>query len=157
LGHLIGDELLVAVARRLESCLRLHDYLGRLGGDEFAILLTNVNDQSQANVVALRIQEALRAPLTISGRDVFTSASIGIAFVHRAYTTPDEIMRDADTAMYQAKANGKARHELFDMDMHARARERHDVENDLRHAIRKDAFDVHYQPIVSLTSGRCIG
>ncbi len=157
LGHLVGDELLIAVSRRLESCLRQHDFLGRLGGDEFAILLTTIGDAPQANVIALRIQEALRAPLSVGGRDVFTSASIGIAFGHRDYTRPHEIMRDADTAMYHAKANGKARHELFDADMHARARDRHDLENDLRHAINNNDFDVHYQPIVSLASGMCVG
>ena len=157
LGHLVGDELLIAVSRRLESCLRQHDALGRLGGDEFAILLTTVNDESQANAIALRIQDALRAPLSVGGRDVYTSASIGIAFGHRDYTRPHEIMRDADTAMYHAKANGKARHELFDADMHARARDRHDLENDLRHAINNNDFEVHYQPIVSLASGMCVG
>ncbi len=157
LGHLAGDELLIAVSRRLESCLRQHDCLGRLGGDEFAILLTTVGDESQANAIAMRIQDALREPLSVAGRDVFTSASIGIAFAHREYTRPHEIMRDADTAMYQAKANGKARHELFDADMHELARERHDLENDLRHAINHNEFDVHYQPIVSLGSGMCVG
>ncbi|HXD16990.1 MAG TPA: EAL domain-containing protein, partial [Vicinamibacterales bacterium] len=157
LGHLVGDELLIAVSRRLESCLRQHDFLGRLGGDEFAILLTTIGDAPQANVIALRIQEALRAPLSVGGRDVFTSASIGIAFGHRDYTRPHEIMRDADTAMYHAKANGKARHELFDADMHARARDRHDLENDLRHAINNNDFEVHYQPIVSLASSMCVG
>jgi diguanylate cyclase (GGDEF)-like protein/PAS domain S-box-containing protein len=157
LGHLVGDELLIAVSRRLESCLRQHDFLGRLGGDEFAILLTTIGDESQANVIALRIQEALREPLAVGGRDVFTSASIGIAFGHRDYTRPHEIMRDADTAMYHAKANGKARHELFDADMHARARDRHDLENDLRHAINNNDFEVHYQPIVSLATNMCVG
>jgi diguanylate cyclase (GGDEF)-like protein/PAS domain S-box-containing protein len=157
LGHLAGDELLIAVSRRLESCLRQHDCLGRLGGDEFAVLLTNAGDEPQVNVVALRIQDALRAPFLVSNREVFTSVSIGIAFSHRDYTKPHEIMRDADTAMYHAKANGKARHELFDADMHARARDRHDLENDLRHAINNNDFEVHYQPIVSLGSGMCVG
>ena len=157
LGHLAGDELLIAVSRRLEACLRTHDCLGRLGGDEFAILLTTVGDESQANAIAMRIQDALREPLAVAGRDVFTSASIGIAFAHREYTRPHEIMRDADTAMYQAKANGKARHELFDADMHELARERHDLENDLRHAINHNEFEVHYQPIVTLATGMCVG
>jgi diguanylate cyclase (GGDEF)-like protein/PAS domain S-box-containing protein len=157
LGHLAGDELLVGVSRRLESCLRQDDCLGRLGGDEFAMLLATVGDESQANAIAFRIEDALRAPLSVAGRDVFTSASIGIAFGHREYASPDEIMRDADTAMYHAKAAGKARHELFDADMHARARDRHELEHDLRHAIKKLDFDVHYQPIVSLATGMCIG
>jgi len=157
LGHLAGDELLVGVSRRLESCLRQDDCLGRLGGDEFAILLTTVGDESQANAIAFRIGDSLRAPLTVAGRDVFTSASIGIAFGRREYDSPDEVMRDADTAMYQAKAAGKARHELFDADMHARARDRHEMESDLRHAINNRDFEVHYQPIVSLATGMCVG
>jgi diguanylate cyclase (GGDEF)-like protein/PAS domain S-box-containing protein len=157
LGHLAGDELLIAVSRRLESCVRHNDCLGRLGGDEFAVLLPTVGDEPQVNALALRIQEALRAPFLVAGREVFTSVSIGIAFSHRDYTKPHEIMRDADTAMYHAKANGKARHELFDADMHARARDRHDLESDLRHAINNNDFEVHYQPIVSLASGMCVG
>jgi len=157
LGHLAGDELLIAVSRRLESCLHPEDCLGRLGGDEFAILLAAVGDEGQANAMAFRIEDALRPSLTVAGRDVFTSASIGIAFGRRDYNGPDEIMRDADTAMYQAKAAGKARHELFDSEMHARARDRHDLENDLRHAVKSNAFEVHYQPIVLLTTGMCVG
>ncbi len=157
LGHLVGDELLIAVSRRLESCLRQGDSLARLGGDEFAILLNQVNDERQANAVAFRIQETLSAPLLVGGREVFTSASIGIAFGEAQYTSPDEIMRDADTAMYHAKAHGKARHELFDAAMHARTRDRLGLENDLRHAVHSNDFEVHYQPIVSLASGMCVG
>jgi len=157
LGHLIGDELLKAVSRRLESCLRQGDSLARLGGDEFAILLTGLGDDQQANAIAFRIQKVLNAPFSIGGREVFTSASIGIAFGRVQYNTPDEIMRDADTAMYQAKSHGKARHELFDADMHARAQDRLGFENDLRHAVDQNDFDVHYQPIVSLASGMCVG
>jgi diguanylate cyclase (GGDEF)-like protein/PAS domain S-box-containing protein len=157
LGHLIGDELLVAVSRRLESCVRPGDELARLGGDEFAVLLSSLRDEQQANAIAFRIQESLSAPFSIGGREVFTSASIGIAPGLAQYTNPDEIMRDADTAMYHAKSRGKARHELFDADMHARARDRLGLENDLRHAITGRAFEVHYQPIVSLRSGMCVG
>ena len=157
LGHLVGDELLIAASRRLESCLRPGDAIARLGGDEFAILLNGLGDDSQANAIALRIQHALRAPFAIGGREVFTSASIGIAFGPSSYTSPDEVMRDADTAMYHAKARGKARHEVFDADMHARVRDRLSLENDLRRAITINDFEVHYQPIVSLTSGMCVG
>ena len=89
------------------------------------------------------------APFSIGGREVFTSASIGIAFGRRQYNNPDEIMRDADTAMYHAKSRGKARHEMFDADMHARERDRLGLENDLRHAVNNNDFEVHYQPIVS--------
>lgn len=157
LGHLVGDELLIAVSRRLESCLRDGDALARLGGDEFAILLNELADDNQANAIAFRIQDTLTAPFSISGRQVFTSASIGIAFGHGQYTSPDEIMRDADTAMYHAKSRGKARHELFDADMHARELDRFGFENDLRAAVARRDFDVVYQPIVSLASGMCVG
>jgi diguanylate cyclase (GGDEF)-like protein/PAS domain S-box-containing protein len=157
LGHLVGDELLIAVSRRLEGCLRDGDALARLGGDEFAILLNGLGDEQQANAIAFRIQDALSAPFSIGGREVFTSASIGIAFGLSDYTNPDEIMRDADTAMYHAKSRGKARHELFDADMHAQALDRLGLENDLRRAVASNDFEVHYQPIVSLGSGMCVG
>ena len=157
LGHLIGDELLTAVSRRLESCLREGDSLARLGGDEFAILLNRLEGEGQANAIALRIQDTLSAPFSIGGREVFTSASIGIAFSASQYDNPEEIMRDADTAMYHAKARGKARHELFDAEMHAKALDRLGLENDLRHAVKSNEFDLHYQPIVSLASGMCVG
>jgi diguanylate cyclase (GGDEF)-like protein/PAS domain S-box-containing protein len=157
LGHLVGDELLIAVSRRLESCLRQGDSLARLGGDEFVILLNTVGDEGQANAIAFGIQEALSAAVSVGGREVFTSASIGIAFGDSKYTNPDELMRDADTAMYYAKARGKARHELFDADMHARAQDRLSLENDLRHAVSGNDFEVHYQPIVFLASGMCVG
>jgi diguanylate cyclase (GGDEF)-like protein/PAS domain S-box-containing protein len=157
LGHLVGDQLLTAVSRRLETCVRQGDALARLGGDEFAILLNELGDANQANVIAFRIQEALSASFSIGGREVFTSASIGIAFGNAQYKTPDEIMRDADTAMYHAKSRGKARHELFDADMHARELDRLGLENDLRHAVNTNDFEVYYQPIVLLSSGMCVG
>ena len=145
------------MSRRLESCLRPGDALARLGGDEFAILLNELGDANQANAIAFRIQEALSAPFSIGGREVFTSASIGIACGQAQYNNPDEIMRDADTAMYHAKSRGKARHELFDADMHARELDRVGLENDLRHAVNTNDFEVHYQPIVLLASGMCVG
>ena len=157
LGHMVGDELLVAASRRLEGCLRNGDALARLGGDEFAILLNGLQDDAQANAIAIRIQDALSAPFSIGGREVFTSASIGIAFGPAEYTNPDEIMRDADTAMYHAKSRGKARHEIFDAAMHARVRDRLSLESDLRRAVANNLFEVHYQPIVLLNSGMCVG
>src|SRR4030095_11452877 len=144
-------------SRRLESCLRQHDALARLGGDEIAILLSGLNDTAPANAIAGGIQDALSTPFMIAGREVFTSASIGIAFGPADYTNPDEMMRDADTAMYHAKSRGKARHEVFDGDMHARVRDRLSLESDLRRAIANNDFEVHYQPIVTLTSGMCVG
>src|SRR5262249_14831890 len=157
LGHLVGDELLKVVSRRLESCLRDGDALARLGGDEFAILLDGLDGEEQANAIAFRIQKSLGAAFSIGGREVFTSASIGIAFGRAQYNSPDEIMRDADRAMYHAKARGKARHELFDADMHARTQDRIGLESDLRHAVDANAFELHYQPIVLLGSGMCVG
>jgi diguanylate cyclase (GGDEF)-like protein/PAS domain S-box-containing protein len=157
LGHLAGDELLIAVSRRLESCLRQGDSLARLGGDEFVILLNTIGDEGQANAIAFEIQEALRSAVSVAGREVFTSASIGIAFGDTQHTSPDEIMRDADTAMYHAKAHGKARHELFDAAMHKRAQDRLSLENDLRHAVKNHDFEVVYQPIVFLATGMCVG
>ncbi|HET9363122.1 MAG TPA: EAL domain-containing protein [Vicinamibacterales bacterium] len=157
LGHQVGDELLVAVSRRLESCLREGDTIARLGGDEFALLLNSLDDEGQANAIAFRIQDALNVPFSIGGREVFTSASIGITFSASQYNNPEEIIRDADSAMYQAKASGKARHEVFDADMRSRALDRLGLENDLRHAVTDTDFEVHYQPIVSLTSGMCVG
>jgi diguanylate cyclase (GGDEF)-like protein/PAS domain S-box-containing protein len=157
LGHLVGDELLIEVSRRLESCLRDGDSLARLGGDEFAIFLNELRDEAQANAVAFRIQEAFRAAFLIGGREVFTSTSIGIAFSAFRYESPDDIMRDADTAMYHAKAKGRARFEVFDAHMHEQALDRIGLEKDLRQALRNNAFDVHYQPIVSLNSGVCVG
>ena len=157
LGHLVGDELLVVVSRRLESCLRPGDALARLGGDEFAVLLSRLTDDAQANGIALRIQDALSAPFSIRGREVFTSVSIGIAFGPAHYTNADDMMRDADTAMYHAKTRGKARHEVFDADMHARVRDRLSLENDLRRAIVSNDFEIVYQPIVRLATGMCVG
>jgi diguanylate cyclase (GGDEF)-like protein len=157
LGHLVGDELLTAVSRRLESCLRQGDTLARLGGDEFAILLNELAEPQQANAIAFRIQDAISAPFSIGGREVFTSASIGIAFGLAEYADPDAIMRDADIAMYHAKSRGKARHEIFDADMHARAQDRLGLESDLRRAVQHNDFELHYQPIVSLASGMCVG
>ena len=157
LGHLVGDELLTAVSRRLESCLRQGDAIARLGGDEFAILLNEIGDVNQANAIAFRIQEKLRAAFLIGGREVFTSASIGIAFGQAQYNNPDEMMRDADTAMYHAKSRGKARHELFDADMRERELDRIGLEGDLRRAVETNDFEIHYQPIVLLGSRMCVG
>src|SRR5262249_20603331 len=133
------------------------DGLARLGGDEFAILLNALGDATQANAIAFRIQETLGAPFAIAGREVVTSASIGIAFSRPEYTNPEEIMRDADTAMYHAKGHAKARHELSDADMHGRELDRLGFENDRRQAVKNSDFEVHYQPIVVLGTGMCAG
>lgn len=157
LGHLIGDQMLVAIAQRLKACLRSEDTVARLGGDEFAILLENLQNVNDAIEVADRIHQALTLPLSLNGYEVFTSASIGIALSSTGYNQPQELLRDADIAMYRAKALGKARHEVFDKNMHARAVALLQLETDLRRAIERQEFQVHYQPIVSLATNQITG
>jgi len=150
LGHLAGDQLLVGFARRLESCLRPGDTIARVGGDEFTLLLEDLTDEQEAVTIAERIHESLKLPFNICGRDVFTTVSIGIAPGSVAYNQPDEILRDADTAMYRSKSLGKARHELFDEEMHARSTDLLRLETDLRLAQEHNEFFINYQPIVAL-------
>jgi diguanylate cyclase (GGDEF)-like protein/PAS domain S-box-containing protein len=157
LGHLAGDKLLIAVSERLRACLRPSEVLARLGGDEFTILLSELNRPDYACAVAARLQDALKTPLLLDGREIFVSASIGIAISDRNNTTPEEIMRSADTAMYRAKQAGKARHELFDAGMRAEALDRLSFECDLRRAIERGELALHYQPIVSLADGEWTG
>src|SRR5829696_1483844 len=157
LGHLAGDQLLVQLARRLEECIRGTDTVARLGGDEFAILLSDIEGYADAARVAERIQEELARPFHLGGHEVYTSASIGITLSETGYQEPEAILRDADTVMYRAKANGKARHELFDEAMHARAVALLRTETDLRRAVERDEFRVVYQPILSLRTGEVAG
>ena len=157
LGHMAGDQLLLAIASRITACLRSADTLARLGGDEFTILLEDIKDLSDAKRVANRIHEELMLPFNLSGNEVFTSASIGIALSATVYDRPEQLLRDADTAMYQAKARGKARHEVFDIAMHASAIALLQLETDLRRALERQEFRIYYQPIVSLLSGRIKG
>jgi diguanylate cyclase (GGDEF)-like protein len=157
LGHVAGDQLLVQLARRLEECIRTTDTVARLGGDEFALLLSDIEDYADAARVAERIQEELARPFHLGGHEVYTSASIGITLSATGYSDPEAILRDADTVMYRAKANGKARHELFDEAMHARAVALLRTETDLRRAVERDEFRVVYQPILSLPTGEVAG
>jgi diguanylate cyclase (GGDEF)-like protein len=157
LGHSSGDLLIVELARRLQGCLRQVDTVSRFGGDEFAILLDGIKDPSDAIRVAEKIQEELLRPFELGGHEAFTSASIGIAMSSAGYDQPDYILRDADTAMYRAKDAGKACYELFDLEMHSRAVIRMRLENDLRRAVERNEFCVHYQPIVSVQSGGLSG
>jgi diguanylate cyclase (GGDEF)-like protein/PAS domain S-box-containing protein len=157
LGHQFGDQLLIEVSQRLQRCVRAVDTVARLGGDEFAILLDGIEGADTAAPTAERIQGQLTSPFNLSGQEVFISASIGIAFSTTGYDRPEDILRDSDTAMYRAKANGKARHEVFDQAMHTRAMEQLQLENDLRRAVERQEFAVHYQPIVSLESGQVRG
>ena len=202
LGHLVGDRLLIAIAQRLEVCLRAGDTVARLGGDEFAILLENIKNTEDATHIAERVQAELAEPFYLNEYQVFTSASIGIVCsglpqpptesselslakpsqriarnlenadretalssespvpnvpFRTLYDRPEELLRDADAAMYHAKGLGKARHEVFDLSMHTRAVALLQLENDLRRALDSQEFRLYYQPIVSLTSGRISG
>jgi diguanylate cyclase (GGDEF)-like protein/PAS domain S-box-containing protein len=157
LGHMIGDQLLIGIARRLEGCVRPGDTVARVGGDEFTILLEDLTDVREAVSVAERIQEDLKLPFNLSGRDVFTTVSVGIAPGSVSYNHPDEILRDADTAMYRSKSLGKARHEMFDEEMQARTVNLLQMENDLRRAFERNEFFVNYQPIIALDDFRLCG
>jgi len=157
LGHLVGDHLLNAIARRLERCVRPGDTVARLGGDEFTVLVDDIAGPQDATRVADRIQRELNLPFTLSGQEVFTSASIGIALSATGYEQPDDLLRDADIAMYRAKALGKARYEVFDTAMHARAVNQLQLETDLRRALDREEFRVLYQPMLSLDTGRIVG
>ncbi len=157
LGHMIGDQLLTALARRLENCLRTGDTVARLGGDEFTILLDDLNNISDVISVVERIHEALTSAFQLSGYEVFTTVSIGIALSTGSYSLPEELLRDADIAMYRAKALGKARHEIFDSTMYSQVTKLLELEMDLRRAVERQEFQVYYQPIVLLETYKIIG
>jgi diguanylate cyclase (GGDEF)-like protein/PAS domain S-box-containing protein len=152
-GHRMGDELLVSVAGRITECLRGADTAARLGGDEFTILLENV-EESRARLVADRLLERLHEPFDLDGHQIVVSASIGIALSEASTDVPDDLMRSADTAMYEAKSNGKGRHETYHPQMNARVWRRMELETDIRRALANREFVVHYQPILELSSRR---
>ena len=157
LGHASGDALLTIIGERMRACARSHDVVARLGGDEFAILMLDLADQQHAVKVADRVQRELSTPVDIEGRLVYTTASIGIAYGPQGYENPGDLLRDADTAMYRAKSLGRARFVIFDQGMHAAARERMEVSNDLRAALDNQEFVLFYQPIYELKEHRCAG
>ena len=157
LGHVLGDQLLIEVARRLESALRPGDTVARLGGDEFTILLEDVPTAADARKVADRLHEELKAPFLLASEEVFSGASIGLAHGSADYARPEDILRDADTALYRAKAQGRGRCVEFDSSMHDRAVELLHLETALRRALERREFRLHYQPVVSLTSGQITG
>lgn len=158
LGHLVGDKLLTEVADRLKNCLRADDTVARFGGDEFTILLNEIGSRGYVEVIAQRILSEISRPFTIDGHEIFTSTSIGIALSDDAQNKkPEEILRDADTAMYRAKNAGKARYQIFDQTMHVRAAHLLKTETDLRKALERDEFEIHYQPIIRLRDRKITG
>ncbi len=153
LGHLIGDELLKEIASRLRDCMRPSDLVARLGGDEFTILVEGTFDTAEVTRIASRIQQKFGIPFDLRGHEVYSSASIGILHATDKHSASEDVMRDADTAMYQAKRAGKARHEVFDEEMHSAAKEILKLETDLRRAVEREEIRVYYQPIYSLKTG----
>jgi diguanylate cyclase (GGDEF)-like protein/PAS domain S-box-containing protein len=157
LGHAAGDDLLVQTTRRLQTCLREGDTLARMGGDEFTILVDDVKGVVDAETVAGRIRQATSLPFQIGAREVFSTVSIGIAVSSPAYSRPEDLLLDADTAMYRAKAQGRARCVVFDGNMREREPQLLDLETDLRHALQRQEFRIQYLPLVEMKSGRIQG
>ena len=156
-GHAVGDELLVECGRRIANSMRGNDVVSRLGGDEFAILAEGLDGTQMAEELSHRVLAALGAPMWIAGRELFPTASIGIAMWHPRYHTGEEMLRDADAAMYRAKGEGRDRSMLFDEAMREEVTRTLDLESDLRRAINNDAFEPYYQPIVRLGNGEPVG
>ena len=165
LGHAVGDKLLAQVANRLEGSLRQTDTvarvdeaftIARLGGDEFAIILNDLTEPNDANIVAQRLLKEMSRPFVIGDKELFSSMSIGIALSTLCYEHPEDYVRDADTAMYRAKAHGKGRYEIFDANMRELITRRLEIENDLRRALERNEFRNYYQPIISLEGGAIV-
>jgi diguanylate cyclase (GGDEF)-like protein/PAS domain S-box-containing protein len=157
LGHKAGDAFLKIVATRLQACLRPGDVIARLGGDEFAILLPNLHESFVALDLAARLLASTAAPVQLEQTEVTTSASIGITFSTMGYQSAEDVLRDADIAMYKAKANGKAQYAIFDTTLHEQVSAQLELESELRRAMLHDQLVVHYQPIFSLVHGRLLG
>ncbi len=157
LGHMVGDQLLIAIASRLEASVRPGDTVARLGGDEFTILVEDLNSPDEAIVVVRRLLRNLAESFKLSGREVFITASVGVALSTGGYELAEDVLRDADTAMYRAKSLGKARYEVFDKSMHANATDLLQIETDLWRALERKELTLDYQPIVSLGTGRISG
>ncbi len=157
LGHDVGDQLLIKTAKRLKGCVRAGDTVARLGGDEFVMLLEDIQDIRQVTQITERFQKELVQPFHLGEHEVFTTVSIGITMSSVGYDRPDHMLRDADTAMYRAKSLGRARYEVFDQSMHAMVVNHMSMEMDLRRAIERKEFIVHYQPLIDLVNGDIIG
>jgi len=156
-GHLVGDELLKQASRLISGAVRLPDTVARLGGDEFAVLVEDISNSNDACDVADRIIASLSGPINVAGKELFTSASVGIALIGAQYRRPEEMLRDADVAMYRAKNKGRNRYELFDEALRFEALRVHDLESDLRRAIASGDFVPYFQPIVRLSDRKTIG
>ncbi len=156
-GHLVGDELLKEAALRISRCVREPDTVARLGGDEFAIVIDRIHESHDAVMVAERVIRSLSEPMRIAGKELYTSASIGIAISHERYRNPEELLRDADVAMYRAKAAGRQRFALFDEKLHEDALRQLELEGDLRRGLQRQEFIPYYQPIVRLDTGDVLG
>jgi diguanylate cyclase (GGDEF)-like protein/PAS domain S-box-containing protein len=157
MGHMAGDQLLISIARRIEEGRRSMDMVARLGGDEFVVLLDEITDNDDAIQIANWLLDALRQVFRLDGREVEVTASIGIVLSTNGYERSEDVLRDADIAMYSAKANGKDRFEIFDPSMRTRVLERIELEADLRHALVNQELTVYYQPIISLANGHLVG
>ena len=157
LGRILGDRLLIAISRRLQKCLRAQDFIARMGNDEFAILLSNVNHLDYATNVAERIYRELAIPFNLGGYEVFIEASIGIAIGDRDYTKPENLLRDAELAVSDAKRQNKSSYRIFNQSMRGKALTLLQLENDLRKAIKREEFILHYQPIISLKTNKIQG
>lgn len=156
LGHLTGDQLLVAAGKRMKDCLRSSDTVARLGGDEFAILLDITGEKNSVLMITEKLLEALKLPFKLDRRELYVTASIGIVMSLKGYLHPEEVLRDADIAMYRAKASGKARFETFDIKMRSHAFSRLQLEQDMRTALENGDFRLYYQPIVAMKSNQLI-
>lgn len=158
LGHGAGDDLLVATARRLTTCLRPGDTVARLGGDEFTVLLEDVAGNEEVERVVSRLMDGLAAPFEIAGSEIFVTASVGVVATASSESNPEDLLHEADLAMYRAKESGKARYEIYEEAMSDRADERLDLERDLRRALAAgEEFEVHYQPKILLQTGEVLG
>ena len=156
LGHHAGDEFLIEVSRRIAECIRGHDLLARLGGDEFVVLLDNFADTTDVEEVASRIIDSISEPFVLEGKEMYSGASVGIAHIEPYYRTADEVLRDADAAMYQAKTLGRGRLVMFDKSMRERLLEELELENEFRRALRDEEFDCYLQPVVSLQNEQAL-
>jgi diguanylate cyclase (GGDEF)-like protein len=157
LGHLSGDRLLIGISQRLRECMRPPDIVARLGGDEFVILVEGRYYMEKVTRIAERIQRKFNLPFDVGGHEIYSSASIGILHATDKHRTSEDMMRDADTAMYHAKRAGKARHEVFDEKMHRAANETLRLETDLRRAVENDELSIAYQPIFSVADRSLMG